>query len=124
MTDKPDSMHDEDLRTQEGSGAPQAVLAAIAVETDDYSEDGDEMGSDEFRSDNEEAQGELTPNDIFGLDPLDVLTLEELAEYLKIPEGAVRKAVKEQDLPGRNIGGEWRFLRDADNATPTFAGLV
>ncbi|MEI8022075.1 MAG: hypothetical protein WCH39_27950, partial [Schlesneria sp.] len=32
--------------------------------------------------------GDLTPNDIFGLDPLDVLTLEELAEYLKVSPAA------------------------------------
>ena len=58
-------------------------------------------------------EGDLTPNDIFGLDPLDVLTLEELAEYLKVSPAAARRVMKEQNLPGRNIGGEWRFLRDA-----------
>ena len=57
--------------------------------------------------------GELTPNDIFGLDPLDVLTLEELAEYLKVSPAAAHRVIKELKLPGRNIGGEWRFLRDA-----------
>ena len=57
--------------------------------------------------------GDLTPNDIFGLDPLDVLTLEELAEYLKVSPAAAHRVIKEQKLPGRNIGGEWRFLRDA-----------
>ena len=57
--------------------------------------------------------GDLTPNDIFGLDPLDVLTLEELAEYLKVSPAAAHRVIKELKLPGRNIGGEWRFLRDA-----------
>lgn len=72
-------------------------------------DDDDEFGTDEV----EMAEGDLTPNDIFGLDPLDVLTLEELADYLQISPAAARRAVKEQNLPGRNIGGEWRFLRDA-----------
>ena len=74
----------------------------------DFADD-DEFGTDEM----ETSAAELTPNDIFGLDPLDVLTLEELADYLKISAAAARRAVKEQSLPGRNIGGEWRFLRDA-----------
>ena len=63
--------------------------------------------------DQESLQADLTPNDIFGLDPLDVLTLEELAEYLKVSAAAAHRVIKEQKLPGRNIGGEWRFLRDA-----------
>lgn len=69
----------------------------------------DELMAGETGSDD----AELTPNDIFGLDPLDVLTLEELAEYLKVPTAAARRAVKEQNLPCRNVGGELRFLRDA-----------
>lgn len=43
----------------------------------------------------------------------DVLTLEECAVYLKIKFGDVRRLVKEQGLPGRKIGEEWRFLRGA-----------
>lgn len=74
----------------------------------------DDEGDDEFADEGAEAvEGELTPNDIFGLDPLDVLTLEELADYLKVSPAAARRVMKEQNLPGRNIGGEWRFLRDA-----------
>ena len=73
----------------------------------DLSDEGLNAGADE------PAESELTPNDIFGLDPLDVLTLEELAEYLKVSTAAAHRVIKEQKLPGRNIGGEWRFLRDA-----------
>ena len=90
----------------------------IAVSQPSMLDDGD----DEFQDDEDAtglkgspdaAEGELTPNDIFGLDPLDVLTLEELAEYLKVSAAAAHRVIKEQKLPGRNIGGEWRFLRDA-----------
>jgi excisionase family DNA binding protein len=70
-------------------------------------------GSDSVAGDKGSVGDELTPNDIFGLDPLDVMTLEELAEYLKVSPAAARRVMKEQNLPGRNIGGEWRFLRDA-----------
>ncbi|HEY0981901.1 helix-turn-helix domain-containing protein [Schlesneria sp.] len=71
---------------------------------EDFDGDSEEQGS---------IQGDLTPNDIFGLDPLDVLTLEELADYLKVSTSAVHRMMKEQKLPGRNFGGDWRFLRDA-----------
>ena len=42
-----------------------------------------------------------------------VLTLSEIAAYLRIPENAIFKLVGEQGLPGRQIGREWRFLRSA-----------
>lgn len=83
---------------------------------DELMDDGEEMGSEEYvdsDEDEESLDGDLTPNDIFGLDPLDVLTLEELADYLKVSPAAARRVIKEQNLPGKNIGGEWRFLRDA-----------
>lgn len=90
------------------------LVATFPDESMQDDEDGEDAGEDEFPSDEMEAgDEELTPNDIFGLDPLDVLTLEEVAEYLKVSPALVRRAVKEQQLPGRNIGGEWRFLRDA-----------
>lgn len=44
---------------------------------------------------------------------LDVLTLEDAADYLKVEYGQIRKLITEQGLPGRKIGGEWRFLRGA-----------
>jgi excisionase family DNA binding protein len=47
------------------------------------------------------------------LNELDVLSLEEAAVYLKIDFGDVRRMIKEQGLPGRKIGDEWRFLRGA-----------
>ena len=47
------------------------------------------------------------------LNELDVLSLEEAATYLKIEFGDLRRMIKEQGLPGRKIGDEWRFLRGA-----------
>ena len=43
----------------------------------------------------------------------DVLTLAEAAAYLRVSETDVIKAASDQDLPGRLIGGEWRFLKSS-----------
>jgi excisionase family DNA binding protein len=102
----------KDVTTTEGAVQPESMEHEQEMMDNEFENefaDDDEFGTDEL----EAGDGELTPNDIFGLDPLDVLTLEELAEYLKVSAAAARRAVKEQNLPGRNIGGEWRFLRDA-----------
>lgn len=44
---------------------------------------------------------------------LEVLTLEEAAEFLRLPSESVLKLVSEQGLPGRHVDGQWRFLKDA-----------
>jgi len=41
----------------------------------------------------------------------EVLTLNEAAAYLRVPETEVLRLVQLQELPGRQIGDEWRFLR-------------
>ena len=38
-----------------------------------------------------------------------VLTLDELAELLRVDIGAVRRRVEAGELPGRRFGDEWRF---------------
>lgn len=43
----------------------------------------------------------------------EVLTLAEAASYLRLPEAEVVRLAREQDLPGRFTGTEWRFLRAA-----------
>jgi excisionase family DNA binding protein len=43
----------------------------------------------------------------------DVLTLTEAAAYLRLSEEQVAELAESQDLPGRRIGTEWRFLRSA-----------
>jgi excisionase family DNA binding protein len=42
-----------------------------------------------------------------------VLTLEELADYLRLPIASVQRHAMLGQLPGQAIGGEWRFLRSA-----------
>jgi excisionase family DNA binding protein len=43
----------------------------------------------------------------------EVLTLSEAAAYLRVPEAEVERLVKQQDIPGRLIGTEWRLLKTA-----------
>lgn len=43
----------------------------------------------------------------------DVLTLDEAAELLRVPAAAVRARARAGALPGRDLGGEWRFARHA-----------
>jgi len=43
----------------------------------------------------------------------EVLTLREAAAYLRLGEPDVLRLVREQELPGRQLGSEWRFLKTA-----------
>ncbi len=43
----------------------------------------------------------------------DVLTLPEAATYLRLGEDEVVRLVRFESLPGRQVGGEWRFLKSA-----------
>lgn len=43
----------------------------------------------------------------------EVLTLAEVATYLRLPEQDVLAAVSAQALPGRRVNGQWRFLKTA-----------
>jgi excisionase family DNA binding protein len=42
-----------------------------------------------------------------------VLTLKEVASYLKLSEDKVERQVLQGKIPGRRIEDEWRFLRTA-----------
>jgi excisionase family DNA binding protein len=42
-----------------------------------------------------------------------VLTLEELAELLRVPLERAAKQAQAGEIPGRRVGGEWRFSRTA-----------
>lgn len=42
-----------------------------------------------------------------------ILTLKEVAEYLKLAEKTAYKLVAEGKLPGFKVGGSWRF-KEAD----------
>ena len=45
--------------------------------------------------------------------PGDVLTIEELAAYLKIPKSTLYKIVREGKIPSQKIGRHWRFRKGA-----------
>ena len=61
---------------------------------------------------------------------LDVLTLNEVAEYLRIPRSTAYKLAQEGKIPGQKVGRHWRFRRavverwlgDSGNATDTAPG--
>ena len=40
-----------------------------------------------------------------------VLTLDELCEYLKLPKSTIYKLVQEGTIPGQKVGKHWRFLK-------------
>lgn len=42
-----------------------------------------------------------------------VLTIEEVADYLRLPEEVVLQEALQGHLPGRKIADTWRFLKDA-----------
>jgi excisionase family DNA binding protein len=43
--------------------------------------------------------------------PRDVLTLGEVAEYLRIPQSTAYKLAQEGRIPGQKVGRHWRFHR-------------
>ena len=45
--------------------------------------------------------------------PGDVLTIDELSVYLKIPKSTLYKLVRERKVPGQKIGRHWRFRKEA-----------
>lgn len=46
-------------------------------------------------------------------DKPEVMTTEELAEFLRVPESTVRRYAARFGIPGRQIDKEWRFWRVA-----------
>jgi excisionase family DNA binding protein len=43
----------------------------------------------------------------------EILTMDELAAYLKISKSTLYKLAVEDKLPGQKIGKRWRFHKDA-----------
>ena len=43
----------------------------------------------------------------------DVLTIEELSIYLKIPKSTLYKLVREGKVPSQKVGRHWRFRKEA-----------
>lgn len=54
-----------------------------------------------------------------------VLTIEELAVYLKISKSSLYKLAQKGEVPGQKVGKHWRFRRDiidqwlADSQAPS-----
>ena len=44
--------------------------------------------------------------------PSDILTVDEAAEYLKIPRSSVYKLAQQGKIPAQKVGRHWRFHRD------------
>lgn len=44
---------------------------------------------------------------------VEVLTMEELAQWLDCTTQAIRQAMREDGLPGRKIGSRWCFSKTA-----------
>jgi excisionase family DNA binding protein len=42
-----------------------------------------------------------------------IMTIGELAEYLKIPKSTVYKLAQEGKIPCQKVGRQWRFHREA-----------
>jgi excisionase family DNA binding protein len=42
----------------------------------------------------------------------EVLTIDELATYLKISKSTLYKLVREKKIPSQKIGRHWRFLKE------------
>ncbi|MFO1040390.1 MAG: helix-turn-helix domain-containing protein [Planctomycetaceae bacterium] len=108
-----------------GPAAEEQVLAMGKVDeeleedlVDEFEgefEDGDDLDEVAAAEHVRSLMEEIFDEDDLGevMSELDVLSLEDVAAYLKVEYGAVRRLIKEQGLPGRKIGEEWRFLRGA-----------
>ncbi len=46
----------------------------------------------------------------------DILTIDELSVYLKIPKSTLYKLVREGKVPCQKIGRHWRFRKEAINS--------
>ena len=53
----------------------------------------------------------------------DVLTIEELSIYLKIPKSTLYKVVREGRIPCQKIGRHWRFRKAAIDRWLEASGL-
>ena len=42
----------------------------------------------------------------------DILTIEELSIYLKIPKSTLYKLVREGKIPSQKVGRHWRFRKE------------
>jgi excisionase family DNA binding protein len=50
---------------------------------------------------------------VYAVNLPEVLTPEEAAAFLRVPEEILQRLVSEQALPGRKVDDQWRFLKAA-----------
>ena len=48
-------------------------------------------------------------------EPNDVMTIDDLAIYLKIPKSTLYKLVREGQIPCQKVGRHWRFRKESIN---------
>jgi len=46
----------------------------------------------------------------------DVFSIDELADYLKIPKSTLYKLVREGKIPAQKVGRHWRFHKETIDA--------
>ena len=44
--------------------------------------------------------------------PKDVMTIDELAEYLQVSKSSLYKLAQDGKVPGQKVGKHWRFHRE------------
>ncbi len=50
-----------------------------------------------------------------GKEPESIMTIEEVADYLKIPKSTVYKLAQEGRIPCQKVGRHWRFRKNTIN---------
>ena len=56
-------------------------------------------------------QGQTLRESSEGQTPEEIMTLAELARYLKVAEKSVLRMVRRGDIPGTKVASQWRFMR-------------
>ena len=46
-------------------------------------------------------------------EPLEIMTIADVAQYLRIPVSSVYKLAQEGKIPAQKVGRHWRFYRPA-----------
>jgi excisionase family DNA binding protein len=47
------------------------------------------------------------------LDPLSIMTIKEVSDYLKVTERTIYRLAAGKHIPAFKVGGSWRFSRSA-----------
>jgi excisionase family DNA binding protein len=47
------------------------------------------------------------------MQPPEVMTIDELAEYLKVSKSSLYKLAQQGKVPGQKVGKHWRFSKQA-----------